>query len=140
MKTAAISNACNVSHTSKSTSFIQEVAREFLKSTVSLTSPNLHVNTSQVTVSVYQALEHNKEVALSAGKFCGWAFICGFGVIGELLECKTAVHLQRIDRLYAGHCFLAVMLKLCHICTNNLSIKALPTGNTSFWMVLAAFL
>lgn len=69
MKTASITNACNVSHASKSTSFIQEVAWEFLKSMVVLILLNLHVHISQFTVSIYQALEHNKEVALSTGKF-----------------------------------------------------------------------
>lgn len=40
-----------------------------------LTSQNRHVNTSQVIVSVYQALEHNKKVALSVGDVFGWVFV-----------------------------------------------------------------
>jgi len=106
--------------------------------TVLLTFPNQHVTTSQVTVSVYRALEHNKGVALSAGKFCGWAFICRF--IGELLACRPAVHLQRVDGLYTRQCFLVTMLKLCHICANTPSVKALLMEIIGFWMVLTTFL
>lgn len=33
-----------------------------------------------------------------------------------------------------------MMLKLCHICNNNPSVKALLTEMTTFWMVLTTYL
>lgn len=97
-----------------------------------LTPQNRHVNTSQVIVSVYQALEHNKKVALSVGNVFGWVFIYHFSVTGELLT----IPVQRSGRFYTGLCFVVTLLKFCHICTNNPAIKALLMEIIGFWMVL----